>query len=211
MIPQPKSKHGMYGTRTYNIWHLMIQRCDNPNSTGYEYYGGRGIGVCDSWRKFINFYSDMGECPTDMTLDRIDSNRGYCKENCRWATRKNQQNNMRNNRILTYEGVSRTLSQWAEVLNISRGTLNHRIVLGWDVERCLTEKVGYKPIKQKIKTAKSLETKMISTVIRKARKEYLCSRCNEKIFIGEKYENQTTSTEQKVEHRKTHLSCTRNA
>lgn len=208
MIPQVKTKHGMWGTRTYNIWHLMIQRCDNPKSSGYEYYGGRGIGVCDSWRTFIGFYSDMGECPENMTLDRIDSNSGYCKDNCRWATRKSQQNNMRNNRVLTHNGVTRTLSQWAEFLNISRGTLNHRIVLGWDAERCLTEKVGSKPIKQKIKTAKSLETKIISTINRKARKEYLCSCCGKKIFIGEEYENQATSTEQKVEHRKTHLSCT---
>ena len=134
-----QSKHGMYGSRTYNIWHLMIKRCNNRNSTGYKYYGGRGIVVCENWKVFENFYKDMGECPNGLTLDRIDSNSGYSKENCRWATRKEQQNNMRNNKFLTRGGITKTVSQWAEKLNINRGTLQKRIDMGWTDDRCLAK------------------------------------------------------------------------
>lgn len=87
------TKHGMHQSKTYGIWRAMIQRCTNPNTTHYNRYGGRGIKVCDRWRKFENFFDDMAVKPPGLTLDRIDNNGDYCKENCRWVTHKENCNN----------------------------------------------------------------------------------------------------------------------
>jgi len=87
--------HGMEGTPTYRIWNGMITRCHNPNVHKYPEYGGRGITVCERWRKFKNFFEDMGERPGKLQLDRIDNDKGYFKENCRWITSKANNQNRR--------------------------------------------------------------------------------------------------------------------
>jgi hypothetical protein len=87
--------HGHYTTRTYSSWVNMIQRCTNPKSTGYKNWGGRGITVCERWRSFVNFLADMGERPLKTSLDRRENDKGYFKENCRWATPKEQLENRR--------------------------------------------------------------------------------------------------------------------
>lgn len=87
--------HGLSRTRTHRIWASMIQRCTNPKRERYPNYGGRGITVCARWRKFENFFADMGTAPLTRSIDRKDNNAGYTKNNCRWSTAKMQARNQR--------------------------------------------------------------------------------------------------------------------
>lgn len=91
-----RTSHGMEGTKIYNIWKAMKKRCNNHNDPSYENYGGRGIQVCDRWLdSFENFYEDMGERPEGKSLERVDNNKGYSKENCVWEVRRKQNINQR--------------------------------------------------------------------------------------------------------------------
>jgi len=92
---ESNTKHGMVGTPTYNTWDSMIQRCTNPNNKRYVDYGGRGITVCAEWFDFSNFLKDMGIKPSGTSIDRIDNNGGYCKENCKWSDVYEQAKNKR--------------------------------------------------------------------------------------------------------------------
>lgn len=133
-------KHGMWGTRVYKSWTTMKNRCSSKNATGYKNWGGRGIIVCERWMKFENFYTDMGKRPKGKTLDRINNDKGYYKENCRWATRKEQSNNKRNNHFITFEGKTQTMKQWAEESNINYNTFFGRIKRGWNFKKALIQK-----------------------------------------------------------------------
>lgn len=134
--------HGLYYTTSHSVWRNMKTRCNNPKSDRYKWYGRRGIKVCKRWELFENFYADMGEKPKGLTLERIDNNKGYSKKNCKWATHKEQANNRRTSRILTLNGVSLTIAQWSEKLNILPATICNRInKSGWSVQRTLTEAV----------------------------------------------------------------------
>lgn len=116
----------MSNTRTYKSWIMMKTRCLNPNYNLYQYYGGRGIGVCDEWLFFEPFYADMGQRPGGTTLDRIDPNGDYCKENCRWTTTQVQSENK--NSSLSYElnGETKNLNEWARIAGTTRARLyNH--------------------------------------------------------------------------------------
>lgn len=95
---QRNTKHGMYFTPEHNSWRGMLERCTNLNSDAYANYGGRGITVCDRWLKFENFFEDMSVRPHMLTLERIDNEKGYYKENCKWATRLEQRHNRRDTR-----------------------------------------------------------------------------------------------------------------
>lgn len=134
-----RPKHGMYKTREYKIWKGIIYRCFNPHSNRYSYYAERGITVCDRWRHdFAAFYADMGPRPSpEHTVDRIDNNKGYEPDNCRWATRSEQQRNTRQNVRLTKDGLTLTLIEWSERLGIKYDTLRFRIKAGKSVDDVL--------------------------------------------------------------------------
>lgn len=94
------TKHNYSKTKIYIVWKSMKQRCSNPNHKSYRYYGGRGITVCKRWLKFENFNRDMGKgWKLGLTIEREDNDGNYCLENCRWATRSEQQRNKRNNHL----------------------------------------------------------------------------------------------------------------
>ena len=125
-------------TPTYKTWYAMIQRCTNPKTKQFKDYGGRGIKVCDEWLSFDAFLRDMVECPAGNSLDRIDNDAGYSKENCRWTTRAEQQRNQRRTRWLTVDGVTKTLPEWARERGLYTSLVRNRIVKsGWTVERAL--------------------------------------------------------------------------
>ena len=136
-----KTKHGHCcrnkTSKTYQIWHSMIQRCNNPNCKAYKNYGGRGIKVCKGWRKFEGFLQDMGEQPLNLTLDRVDNNGNYCKENCRWATQKEQRRNTRRNILITINGVTKCLIEWCEDRKLNYRTVCSRLRYGWTIEEAL--------------------------------------------------------------------------
>lgn len=120
----------------------MHERCYNPNRAFYSDYGGRGIGVSKEWKKFNNFLTDMKSTwKKGFTLERIDNNSGYSKENCRWATRKEQANNRRNSRFITYKGETKTLATWIRVLRLKSSTVRQRYYcLNWPIEKCFEYK-----------------------------------------------------------------------
>lgn len=133
--------HGKSKTRIYRIWQNMKNRCSNNHDKYYKNYGGRGITVCDEWlHNFQLFYdwSVSNGYKDDLTLDRMNNNGNYCPENCRWASRTEQMNNMRANRILEYNGEKKTMAQWAEVVGIPRYVINSRINnYGWSIKDAL--------------------------------------------------------------------------
>lgn len=149
-VSKTMTKHGQgklgLTSNAYRSWQHMIQRCYNPNNRAYPNYGGIGRKVCDRWlESFDNFYEDMGDCPDGMSLDRKDNDGDYCKENCRWATREEQQNNMRSNKWYEYNGESKTIAQWARSLDMSPKLLCDRLHKpGWSTERALSEPVRYR-------------------------------------------------------------------
>jgi len=127
----PAFIHGMTNTKTYKSWAGIICRCTNKKNPAYKDYGYRGIKVCKRWMKFENFYNDMGKCPHGMSIDRINNDGDYKPSNCRWATRKQQNNNSRHNRYVVVNGVSKTVEDWSRFSGIEQSTLSHRLRLGW--------------------------------------------------------------------------------
>jgi len=127
--------HGMTNTPEFIAWNSMNVRCKNPSHKFFHRYGGRGISICERWAAFENFYSDMGPRPTKShSLDRIDNNLGYSPENCRWVTQRTQKVNQERTVMLTHNGKTQCVMDWAIETGISHATISQRIKnLKWSV------------------------------------------------------------------------------
>lgn len=128
-----------YRTPTYISWEGMHYRCRNLTNPSYNRYGGRGISVSKEWSDFSKFLEDMGEKPEGYSLDRIDNDKDYSKENCRWASVEEQQNNKCNSVYIKFHGFNLTLAQWAKKLNIPVSTIKSRYYRNKNVEKILKE------------------------------------------------------------------------
>lgn len=141
------NKHGMSDSRLYRIWSLMKGRCFNEKRKEYKNYGGRGISVCSEWldaKTFIEWALKNGY-EDNLTLDRIDNDKGYQPNNCRWVSRSDQSNNKRNNRLFTHAGETKTMAQWANDNNLPYYILKKRIdKLGWSFEKAISEPINQK-------------------------------------------------------------------
>ena len=133
--PQGKKK------RLYHIWLSMRERCNCKTHKQYMNYGGRGIDICPEWDDYSPFreWAYKNGYNEHLTLDRIDNNAGYSPQNCRWATRKEQANNRRSNRLLTLNGETHNTQKWCEITGLTRSALDRRLQKGWDIERALTQ------------------------------------------------------------------------
>lgn len=122
---------GKSQSREYHQWWHAKRRCNDPLNTRYHCYGARGIKMCERWTEsFENFYADMGACPDGFTLDRINNDGDYAPDNCRWATRVTQTRNRRKTLMATHNGETRSLGEWAEILNIPYDRLHDRHING---------------------------------------------------------------------------------
>lgn len=124
--------------KLYFTWRSMRTRCNNPSFKSYANYGGRGVKVCDRWQKsFKAFVEDMGPKP-DPTyqLDRIDNDGDYTPENCRWVSRSKNLSNTRRNNLVTYQGETKTITQWASIIGISPNTFKWR-VKNWTLKKTM--------------------------------------------------------------------------
>src|ERR1035437_4909557 len=130
-------------TRFYKVWAQMKQRCNNPKHPRFKDYGGRGITICKRWDLFSNFFIDMNESYKDnLTLDRINNSKGYSKNNCKWSTYREQNENRRDNKKLSFNGLTMTITRWSEKLGIKKSTLDMTFYkYGWNIEKCLTTPV----------------------------------------------------------------------
>ena len=130
-----------FGRRLYETWVEMRRRCNNPNRPRYEDYGGRGIRVCAEWESFSAFadWAMKSGYTDELTIDRIDNDKGYAPDNCRFATYAEQNRNKRTNRKLTYDGQTKTVTEWSVEKGLNPNAVRERIdKLGWTAERALS-------------------------------------------------------------------------
>lgn len=129
LAPRGQRRH-----KAYVSWAGMKYRCDVPECAGYADYGGRGITYNEKWSTFEGFWEDMGGTWEEgISIDRVDVNGNYTKENCRWASPKEQARNKRTNRLIEYAGEVRCLTEWCEILGLSPKRISARIQRGWPV------------------------------------------------------------------------------
>lgn len=135
---RPPIRHGLRHTPEYYAWNNMLERCRNPRNRKWPTYGGRGIAVCARWFTFENFLADVGPRPSRAhSIDRKDNDGHYEPGNCRWATSREQNQNLRTNRRIEYAGETLCVSAWARRRGISKSTLTHRVNAGWPLSMAL--------------------------------------------------------------------------
>lgn len=140
---QPGTKHGMSNSRTYDTWKGMFQRCKNQSSA--RWYRDKGIKVCRRWKKFENFLKDMGEIPEGYSIDRIDGDLGYFKENCRYVDVKTQQRNKKCNRFFEIDGKVSCVAEIAEHKGVDLERLRSRLnKCKWDIDLSLKARKGFR-------------------------------------------------------------------
>jgi hypothetical protein len=135
-------RHGQKNTALYGIWHGIVERCTNQNYHHFNDYGGRGITICSEWKNFENFFEWNKSLGNDgykkgLSIDRINNNDGYFPDNCHWATATVQGRNKRNNVLITIDGVTKPVSEWAEFYQINRYLIYNRLRNGWKSDKGL--------------------------------------------------------------------------
>lgn len=170
------TSHKMSKTREYRTWSSIMGRCYNKNVNGYESYGRRGIKVCDEWlNSFEKFYEDMGSKPIGYSIERIDVNGDYCKENCCWIPFAEQWKNKRKiPTIINYNGIEKSVSYWAKLINLTKDSLEKRLNNGEKIEDIIFEREvekekEEKELREKVKQAMELfdnEEDIINYVLR---------------------------------------------
>lgn len=139
------TKHGLRYTSIYHVWNSMKDRCNNPRCHAYENYGGRGIKVCDEWQNDPKAFYDWAVShgfKKGLSIDRIDNDKGYPPENCRWANTETQGNNRRSNRCINYLGETHTVKEWSEILKIDYADMKSRLRSGWSIEKIVSTPVN---------------------------------------------------------------------
>ena len=111
----------------FQAWKDVLSRCTNPINKRWDRYGGRGISVCERWQKFENFYADMGERPKGKQIDRINNDKGYSPDNCRWVTRKENMNNREKSIKVSFGYFQLTIPELAQLAMVSRSTMYNRL------------------------------------------------------------------------------------
>jgi len=142
-MAKQKSKYIRKGSNLYSVWNLIMQRCYNPSCRDFKFYGKRGISVCESWKNFDNFVDDvMDSYQKGLTIERINNNGEYSKNNCRWATRQEQSRNRRSSHFLVNpdNNEKKTITEWAKIFGLSRNTITSRIRIGYKDFRVLVGK-----------------------------------------------------------------------
>jgi hypothetical protein len=139
-------KHGFsHKEALYETWRNMKRRCLDPKNKRYAHYGEKGVFVCEEWEKDYSKFREWAYAngySKELTIDRINNNGNYEPANCRWATPKQQENNMSRNRMLEYEGAVFTMSEWADMLRLPYGTINHRVQRGWTMDEIVNTPKG---------------------------------------------------------------------
>lgn len=148
-VKNPNYRHGMRGTRFYTTWKHINSRCNSTRNQDFRHYGGRGIK--NHWKDFLLFKQEMFDSyckhvakfgEKNTTIDRINNQGNYCRDNCRWATRAIQSRNTRRTNIIEYRGETRCLADWAKHLGMKRATLSNRInIYKWPIDKALSTMV----------------------------------------------------------------------
>ena len=203
---QRKYPKEIVGTRLYRIWNGMKARCYTPGTEAYKKYGAKGITVCDEWRNDFRVFYDWAlnnGYSDELQIDRIDFRGNYEPSNCRWVNLKQQANNKSNVNFLTYNGETKTISEWSEITHISPLNIWQRIKkLNWTVEKALTT-----PERFIDNTRAEADTRIIKRELRYAAKEHICNFCCKPIFARERYSYINVSKNFSIMSIKLHLNC----